>query len=711
MTLDDLWRFDRLASPSLSPDGRSAVCTVTCHDLAQNQGRTDLWLMPTEGATAPRRLTTASGRPSQPAWSPLGDRVAFLSSREQQGQRDTRPQLYVIAADGGEAVRRTELTSGIEAFRWLPHGHGVLFSAWVWPDLKGRRAQDRQWHAWEQRKETGFTTDASDYRHWDHNHPMGRVLHLHLLDLRSGRVTDLFEGTPYRLPRDDLSPNAFDSSPDGRRVAFMFDPSPEPVTNSRETVVEMTLATREVRVLADEGGWDFAWPRYAPDGRWLAVVASHVGLQHTMPGKPALIDLAGRVDRTSRANRGGRAARDTTWRPAWHPLGDDWDHEVASPLCWAPDGRSLYLCAEHQGRRPLWRCQLEAETAPSSGSATDTHTVTGRFEVVTSGGWVQAFALAGTAAAPTIVALQDSQCHPPQLFVLRTDRPVQRLDRFNDRRLAELQMGHSETVTLQGALGEPVQMWLTYPPGFDPRRRHPVMHVIHGGPYAASGDTWSWRWNTQLLASRGHVVAQVNYHGSSGFGHDFKRSIMGRMAQLEHQDIEAGTDWLRGQPWVDPTRIYATGGSYGGFMVAWINGHSAAGRYRAHICHAGVFDRVATFAADSWASRRKDLGHWYWDNLDAVLAQSPHAHAAHMNTPTLVIHGALDYRVPDCNGLAYYNTLKARGIDARLLWFPDENHWVLKPRNSQQWHTEFFAWLERHGGRRRGRSSADRPRR
>jgi dipeptidyl aminopeptidase/acylaminoacyl peptidase len=162
------------------------------------------------------------------------------------------------------------------------------------------------------------------------------------------------------------------------------------------------------------------------------------------------------------------------------------------------------------------------------------------------------------------------------------------------------------------------------------------------------------------------------------------------------QDIGAGTDWLCRQRWIDAARIHATGGSYGGFMVAWMNGHVPAGRYASMVCHAGVFDRIATFSADSYPHRPKDLQAKYWEDMPKVLAQSPMTFAAAMQTPTLVIHGALDYRVPDCNGLAYYNTLKARGIDARLLWFPDENHWILKPRHARQWTGEFLDWLQRH---------------
>jgi dipeptidyl aminopeptidase/acylaminoacyl peptidase len=228
-----------------------------------------------------------------------------------------------------------------------------------------------------------------------------------------------------------------------------------------------------------------------------------------------------------------------------------------------------------------------------------------------------------------------------------------------------------------------------------------VTQVIHGGPYAAAGDTFGWRWNPHVFAGMGkvgHVIVQVNFHGSSGFGHAFRHSLVGRQGELELQDIEAATDWVRRQPWADKERVFATGGSYGGFLVAWMNGHVKPDRYQAYVCHAGVFDRVATFSADSWPQRPKDLAAKWWEDMPRVHAQSPHASAARMHTPTLVIHGALDYRVPDCNGLAYYNTLKARGVDARLLWFPDENHWVLKPANSLLWYREFAAWLAKFGG-------------
>jgi dipeptidyl aminopeptidase/acylaminoacyl peptidase len=274
--------------------------------------------------------------------------------------------------------------------------------------------------------------------------------------------------------------------------------------------------------------------------------------------------------------------------------------------------------------------------------------------------------------------------------------PRKRIEHFNDKLLAGIDLGRQEEVWITGALGDRVQMWLTYPPGFDARKPHPVLHTIHGGPHTAFGDSWHYRWNSAVFAAQGYVVAGVNYHGSSSFGYAFADSITHRWGQLELQDVEAATDWLLKKPWVDARRVYAAGGSYGGYMVAWMNGHVKPGRYAAYVCHAGCFDWVGMFAEDAYTWFPKELGADYWDDMAKVHAQSPHAFAGKMQTPTLVVHGALDYRVPDAQGLAYYNTLKARGVDARLLWFADENHWVLKPRNSKQWYGEFFAWLARH---------------
>lgn len=650
LTIERLWSLDRVGAIALSPDGTQVVCAVAHPNLDENKTVHALWRLPSDGGRA-RRLTTGGEKDGQPAWSPQGDRLAFVGRRTQGGVEDKTPQLYVLPAAGGEARRASRYTPGVECFKWLPDGRRVVFAAWVWPDLKGAAAQAKRHAAWTERKETGHATASGYYRHWDHAVPQDRVLHLHLLDLDSGRVTDLFEGTALELTRDGPNVDDFDVAPDGRRVAFVHDPSPDPRAGQRRRLSVLDLRTKRVSPLADDPAWDFAAPAWSPDGRQLAAIAANTGRVHTALGQLALVTP-------------GRG---------WRSVSAAWDREVLPPLRWAPAGDAVCFTAEDRGRCHLWRHALDADTPT----------------VLHAGGWVQAFAFAGR----TLACVADGASHPPRVFAAADGGAPRRVDGFNDRQLTGVAFGEVRETTVTGALGEPVQAWLVFPPGFDATQRHPVLQVIHGGPHAASGDSWSWRWNPHLLASRGHVVAQVNFHGSSGFGHAFRHSLVGRMGQLELQDIEAVTGWLRRQRWVDKARIDAAGASYGGFLVAWLNGHVAPGRYRRLVCHAGVFDRVATFAADSYVERPRDLGAWYWDDLPKVLAQSPMAFAGRMQTPTLVTHGALDFRVPDTNGLAFYNTLKARGVEARLLWFPDENHWVLKPRNSRQWYEEVLAWL------------------
>ena len=667
-----LWQLSRIGGLALAPDGARAVCSVTDHDVELNSASTALWLLSTLGG-APRQLTRCGDKDGQAAWSPQGDRIAFVARREQQGSKDGTPQLYLISPDGGEAARISHFAPGIEHFKWMPDGQHILFAAWVWPGLKGAAAQNKQHKSWSERKESGYATSQAYYRYWDHNIPQDRVQHLLMLDIASGRITDLFEGTAFELDRANDSNTAYDVHPGGRRIAFAHDPQPVQRLGNPGAITELSLRGHRFSALASDAGWDFGSPRYSPDGRHLAMVAAHTGKVHTAPTQLGLVDLAGRLEPQG---------------VAWRVLGQRWDHCVDGPLRWSADGTALLFKAEERGRTPLWRHELAS----------------GHIERVHAGGTVQGFDV----GIEVTVVVEDTAMSPPRVHALRAGQAPRRLEHFNDALLRDVSLGEVKEVSFQGALGEDVQMWLTFPPGFNARRKHPVTHVIHGGPHTAAGDSFGWRWNPHVFAAAGQVIAQVNFHGSSGFGWAFRHSLIGRQGELELRDIEAGTDWLLRQPWADAQRLCATGGSYGGFLVAWMNGHVPAypaGRYRAYVCHAGVFDRVATFSADSYPERPKDLGANYWQDMPRVLAQSPHASAAQMNTPTLVIHGALDYRVPDCNGLAYYNTLKARGVDARLLWFPDENHWVLKPRNSLLWYAEFQSWLERHTAvaRQRGR--------
>ena len=672
LDVETLWKLARIGGLALAPDGSAAVCTATRFSMEENRGRSSLWLLDTRGAP-PRQLTTAGEKDAQPAWSPRGDRIAFLAKREHDGRKDAERQLYLIDAHGGEARRLTDFAPGVEDFKWMPDGRGIVFIAWVWPDLRGAKAQARRFKEFTDRKESAYVTTEALYRDFDHGLPMGRVPHLLLVDVESGRITDLLEGTGYELPRMDLAASQFDIAPDGRRIAFVHDPRPRKTAVNTLALAELTLRGRRIRPLTRDAAWSFDAPRYSPDGARIACVATNLGRRHTMPGRLALL------------------------RPVARPriVGESWVQDLeGSGLRWARDGASLLFAAEERGRRHLYRYDLARDA----------------LRPVLRGGWVQFFDVAGEGADETIVAGIEAASHPVRVYGLRGG-VARRLDRFNDDVLGAVAFGETREATVRGARGDRVQMFLTFPPGFDPRRKYPVLQVIHGGPYAAAGDSFQYRWNTHVFAAQGYVVAAVNYHGSSGFGFAFRDAITGHLGEYELRDIEAGTDWVLAQPWADRRNVFAAGGSYGGFMVAWMNGHVPRGRYRAYVCHAGVFDRVATFSADSYLHRPKDLGAFFWEDPAKVLSQSPHSFAHRMETPTLVIHGNNDYRVPDTNGLAYYNTLQARGVPARLVWFPDENHWILKPRNSRLWYREFFAWLsERSAPASSGRRAPSRSR-
>jgi dipeptidyl aminopeptidase/acylaminoacyl peptidase len=656
--IDTLWKVERLGAPSLCPDGAQAVCTVTRHDMAQNKAQASLWLLSTLGGR-PRPLTHCGEKDGHPRFSPRGDLIAFIAKREQEGQKDEEPQLYVIPPDGGEARRVGQVATGVEAFKWFPDGRRIALVSWVRPELRGAAAQAKAHQEFKARKETGYATSEATYRHWDHFIPMGRVPHLLVIDIDSGKTTDLFEGTSLELTRAEPDAECFDISPDGRRVVFSHDPSPLHPVDARYALAEIELKSRHVTELARDPAWDLTAPRYSPDGERLAFLAAHLGRKHTMPRQLAVL-----------AREAGR------WQRQWELVSAEWDHELNPPLRWEDDGLAVLFTAEQRGRTHLWRFDLADRRA----------------EVVVEGGTLGAF----DKAAGTLVTLADTADHPARLSAHLPGEAPRRLENFNDALLAPHALGVHEERWITGALGDQVQMWVYYPPGFDRKKKYPILHTIHGGPHTGPGDHWHYRWNYKLFAAQGYVVVNVNYHGSSGFGNAFLDSITHRWGELELQDIEAATDWLLKQPWADRRRVFATGGSYGGFMVAWMNGHLKPGRYAAYVCHAGCFDWTAMFADDAYAWHAKELGAWYWDDLAKVNAQSPHAFAAAMKTPTLVIHGALDYRVPDQQGLAYYNTLKARGVEARLLWFPDENHWILKPRNSKLWHEEFFGWLAAH---------------
>jgi dipeptidyl aminopeptidase/acylaminoacyl peptidase len=409
-----------------------------------------------------------------------------------------------------------------------------------------------------------------------------------------------------------------------------------------------------------------AHPRYSPDGRSLVFHAYDTKRAFNDQGHLVLLE-----------RRGGRMRR----------LAPKLDR-ATNHVAWTPDSRALLFALESHGRQGIARLPLDAPM-PS---------------LVVPGGTVGGFVQSRDGSV--IAFDRATAMHPPAIYACRADGGGERsIESANRALLARHTMGEIREVTVKGWGGAPVQMWINFPPNFDPKKKWPLLHAIHGGPHAAHVDGWHFRWNTQVFAGHGYVVAAVNYHGSSGFGQKWLETITGRYGIKEYADVEAGTDWLLRQGYIDRARLVATGGSYGGYMVAYMNGHTD--RYKTYVCHAGCYDWVSMMATDGYHFFADELGAFHWDNPVRVMKQSPHHYVRRAKTPTLVIHGEQDYRVPATQALQYYDTLKAKKVPARLVWFPDENHWILKPQNARLWYREFFGWVNRYapGGAAKGRAA------
>ncbi len=658
ITAEHLWKLERPAQPTLSPDGAQACVSVTSFDMAENKGRSSLWLYSAFGGE-PRRLTRAGEKDGEPKWSPDGQWIAFVAKRapasidDPHDKGDEESQVYLIAPDGGEARRLTTIATGAFAIKWFPDSRKIAFLSWVWPEAKGLADIAKRYKARKDDKVKAHVVEHSAYRWWDHWISDGCVPHLFTVDIDTGATHDLFAGTRYEISRADPTAHHFDISPDAREIVFAFDPAAEKRFDHEYQLVALDLRAKRFRTLTTRSALNHETPRYSPDGRWIALITQNLKKSPVDTQRLAFID-----------RRNGKLEVAST----------RFDRNVHPPLVWSGDSRAVHFVAEDNARQHLFRFELGKRTP----------------QVAAQGGVVGDFDVAGDAVA----FVRNNMSAPPAVFWGAPGIAERRIDRLNAGVLDGVKLGEVREFTIAGWNREPVHMWVIYPPDFDPKKRWPLLHNIHGGPHSAWGDNFHFRWNNHVFAAQGYVVACVNYHGSSSFGQKFLESIDGEWGKRELADVEAGTDFMLRRGYIDRDRLVAAGGSYGGYMVAWMNGHTD--RYKAYVCHAGCFDWVSMFADDAWYWHPKELGAFYWDKPERVDAQNPRARARRMKTPTLVMHGLLDYRVPDSQGLAYYNTLKAKEVPARLVFFPDENHWILKPQNSRLWYREFFAWLKRH---------------
>ncbi|MDX2035033.1 MAG: S9 family peptidase [Isosphaeraceae bacterium] len=658
MTAEDLWKLERLGAPSISPDGNRCVVEVTTWDLEKSESRSRLWLISTDGKSR-KPLTNPEGKAGGPRWSPDGTKIAFVSKRA----GDESPQIYVISPDGGEALRVGTTVIPPSGLKWASDSKRIYYIGWTWPDAADQAAHDAKRKALESAKSKAMIIDDAQYRTWDKWITDGRRPMIFTVDLETGTHANLLTNSGRFLPPTEPGPSAadFDVSPDGAELCFTSDSAADYGTDYNSDIYTLALDGRGAVVkgarpknLTSENLAGDSSPVYSPDGKHLAFL------------RRTIKDFYADRSRLMVLDRGTGAARELT---------AGFDRSCNNPK-WVDAGR-IAVEAENAGVTGIYFVDLAGKLAPIPPPAESESSID--------------FAKSRRMA----VYLVSSFDRPAALYAHGPGmrEPIS-LEDFNAKLISQWKLGKVESRNFKGAGDATVQQWIVYPPDFDANRKWPFVQVVHGGPHNGITNDWSYRWNLQLWAAQGYVIGCVNFHGSSGFGQAFTDSITGALGDKPFVDLERSTDWFASQKWIDPKRMAAAGASYGGYMMAWLNGHTD--RYRAMVCHAGVYDWHAMLASDIVKGRDRSLGAPPWGDLSIVDRQSAQRFAKNFKTPTLVLHGERDFRVPITQGLAYYNTLRQKGVPTRLVYFPDENHWVLSPHNSIVWHREVFAWLEKY---------------
>jgi dipeptidyl aminopeptidase/acylaminoacyl peptidase len=646
------WQIQRIGPPTVSPDGKSVVAAVTRHDMKENKGLSDLWLWSTDGKGG-RALTTHQASDSSPLHSPDGQSLAFISQRE----GDTAPQLYLMPLGGGEPQRLTNVPTGVAQPKWFPDGKRIAFLSRVWPDLATMAQQGERQKQRAEAKTSAQIWDTGPIYFWD-TWLDDRQLHVLSVGVDGGEPVNLTAGTGRELPRSavQLESPLYDISPDGKELAFVADSDPA-INVTNLDVYTVAIGGKDALNRTPGNQASDGVPLYSPDGRWLAFAQQRIR------------GFYGDLRRLMLVDRRGGGVREV--------VGDAWDRS-ADGLVWASDSKRLYGTIDDAGSVRVYEIPLD-----------------GKPRLITGGETFSSLAISDQGGV--LVGLRQTFLEPPT--VVRIDpksKQVTRLSAVNDALLAGTALGTYESETYAGANGAPIQMWVNYPPGFDKSKKYPVFLLIHGGPHNAITNAMQFRWNAQVFGSWGYVTAWPNFHGSSGFGNAFTDSINPQQDALPYRDVIAATEWLAAKPWIDADRMVAGGGSYGGYLTSIILGRSHP--FKALVAHAAVYNWYTQVGADYAYEMPRFGGFWTPEQQAVFKNGSPHYGAANFSTPTLVVHGQRDLRVPVNHGIELYHALLQKGVPTRLVYFSDENHWVLKPGNSLVWYREVKDWLDKHNG-------------
>ena len=649
-TFDDVLAMHRIAEATLSPDGKWVAYTVATPDMEANRNATDIWMAPAASGEAVQ--LTRTGKDSSPQWSPDGKTLAFLSARSGDSQ------VYVLSMDGGEGHPLTKLSTGADIVKWSPDGKTILFTSSVYPDCKEDDCNKKRDEEKDKNKVKAHVAEHLLYRHWTHWNE-GKRSHVFVMASDgSGEAKDLTAGADYDVPPDQRGDESdINFSPDSREICFTAVTDKVEATSTNGDLFTVPLAGGEPKRITTQPGFD-SNPVYSPDGKFIAYHAQLTAGYESDRWRVMLYDRA-----TGKSENLTESSFDRS----------------AANLAWSPDSKTIYFLAENETLQPVYAMAAKAGAVPK--------------KVVD--GFNAGMALSGDGR--TLVVTRSSLTQPAEIFIAASDGTgLKQITHANDALLAKLEMNAAEKFWFEGAEGTRVEAMLIRPPHFDAKKKYPLLVLLHGGPQTMWSDSWGYRWNAQVFSGAGYATLMINRRGSTGFGQKFTDEITNDWGGKPYVDILKGVDAaLAKYPFLDGSKMVAAGGSYGGYMADWLATHTD--RFKALISHAGIYDKFSMYATEELWFEEHDMQGTPWSNPASYQKWAPMSSATALGkfkTPTLVIAGEKDYRVPYTQSLEFFSALQRQGVPSKLVVFPDEGHWVLKPQNAKFWYKTFLEWVE-----------------
>ena len=646
--VEDMQRLSRVSGLKLSPDAKWVAFTVARPDVTKNRSVKNIWLVSANGGE-PQQLTFAEqGSNDSVRWSPDGRYLYFLSSRV-----GNKPQIFRLAIMGGEAKQITNVPAGIAGYILSPDGKMIALTASVFPSCTDMACDEKAEKERADNPVKARIITEMPFRRWD-EWVDGKRNHIFIMPAEGGATTDITPGDADSPIWTEAGSEEVAFSPDSREICFSRYVENEAVTGNSDLFV-MPVSGGTPKAITTNKSTDRT-PLYSPDGRYIAYSATLRPMQESDLVRLFL------YDRSTGEHRN---------------LTEAMDRSIDSYV-WAPNSRSLFVTFEDHGQVPLARLDI------------DTLKVT---PLVTSG----TIGDAGISRDGSFLVFGKMDLsHPIDVFRLNLTEPVgvpAQLTSMNADALKDIQFGEASSFTFPGWNGDTVQAWKVTPPEFDANKKYPLLLLMHGGPEGAWGNLFHYRWNAQLFAAAGYVVILPNFHGSSGFGLKFMDAIKGQWGGAPYEDQMKAVDIALTWPYVDTTRAAAAGASYGGYMANWVEGHTD--RFRAIVSHDGLFDLMTMiYSGDFVGGTMQEFKGTPWENPQALIDQAPVTYAANFKSPMLIIHGGKDYRVDPSQGLAMFQVLQAKHVPSKLLFFEEENHWVLKPADSILWYHTVLDWLD-----------------